>query len=488
MPKKLSKLLESNSFLTNLVLLALLGGLIRLVFAVYLPLDGDEAYQILISNVAVIPMLKATLSAYPPLWSFILHFFEQIFQNYIVVRFLSGIVGTISIIIIGLIGRALFNPKVGILTALVFALSPTQIYYSSYLRVYAFAILVSLLTFILFINFLKHSSSAFKDNLLLFSIMTLGNYTYYLYPVLTLSLLTYLLYKIRTLGSKFKTFTILFILALLITLPLYLSFLRVEPVPSAALPQFSLQKIFLIPVHYTFPLNLAIAINPEILSINNLKIMLLGFSLVNIGLLAFTFTGRLKKNEQFLTIMLIIPILITIIFSIMVFSVFGLRSILIFSIPFYLFIGISIAKNGFLKNVYVIVSIITILSTLIFFAKKPSSAVDSFVFNNVNLKQPILHTEMTTFYYYSYKMPQLDHRAAIDSLYMNQINKTVLGFIPTELSKLKDKEFWLIEVIPSPLHKNQAVQFKSCVGKTHNQTLLQKFSDVNIIKYEPKTR
>ena len=85
-------------------------------------------------------------------------------------------------------------------------------------------------------------------------------------------------------------------------------------------------------------------------------------------------------------------------------------------------------------------------------------------------------------------MPQLDHRAAIDSLYMNQINKTVLGFIPTELSKLKDKEFWLIEVIPSPLHKNQAVQFKSCVGKTHNQTLLQKFSDVNIIKYEPKTR
>ena len=54
-------------------------------------------------------------------------------------------------------------------------------------------------------------------------------------------------------------------------------------------------------------------------------------------------------------------------------------------------------------------------------------------------------------------MPQLDHRAAIDSLYMNQINKTVLGFIPTELSKLKDKEFWLIEVIPSPLHKNQAV-------------------------------
>src|SRR3989338_6681642 len=270
MPKKLSKLLESNSFLTNLVLLALLGGLIRLVFAVYLPLDGDEAYQILISNVAVIPMLKATLSAYPPLWSFILHFFEQIFQNYIVVRFLSGIVGTISIIIIGLIGRALFNPKVGILTALVFALSPTQIYYSSYLRVYAFAILVSLLTFILFINFLKHSSSAFKDNLLLFSIMTLGNYTYYLYPVLTLSLLTYLLYKIRTLGSKFKTFTILFILALLITLPLYLSFLRVEP-----FPKFSLKKFFLIPVHYTSPLNLAIAITPEILSINNLKIMLL---------------------------------------------------------------------------------------------------------------------------------------------------------------------------------------------------------------------
>ena len=139
--------IKEENFVLLLLVIAILGGALRIAFAFLLPLDSDEAYQLLISKISLVQMLKATLSVYPPIWSLILHTEELISTNFVFIRIISSLIGVISIIIAGYITKGLFNSKVALVTAMIFALSPTQIYHSANVRVYSLAILASLLYF-----------------------------------------------------------------------------------------------------------------------------------------------------------------------------------------------------------------------------------------------------------------------------------------------------------------------------------------------------
>jgi len=474
--------INEKNFANLLLLIACLGGLLRTAFAVFLPLESDEVYQLFVSKTPILQMLKATIDIHAPSWSLILHFLEVLSQNYVLIRFSAVILGLLSIILIGFLAKTIFNSKTALLSAAVFALSPTQIYYSANLRMYSLSIFIALLILFSFIIFLN--SGGKKARLLLFLSFTLGNYTYYLFPVLPLSLSFFLLIKRKKLGNEFKKFISIFTLSLLATLPLFFAFLKAEPLPGVVLPEFSLQKILFIPISYTFAQNLALMLGSRILEINLVKLMLLGLSFVNIAILLSLFFKKLEKNDKFLIFMLVTPLSIVIVFSTLILPVLGLRSILIFSIPFYLLIGKALAKTIRLQLVYVILCLITVFATLVFFVRRPMDNLDFFLSKNVSSQQIILHTEMTTFLYFSYKFPQFRNEAAIDSLYTPQITKSILKFNPIDPVTLNNKSFWLIEVLSSPLHKNQVTQFKTNIERTHKNVFEKNFGDVQIYDFE----
>lgn len=474
--------LREEKFLPLLIFISLTGGLIRAFFAFLLPLESDEVYQLFASRAPILPMLKATLDVHAPLWSLALHFFEAFSQNYVLIRFTAVITGMLSIILIGFLAKAIFNYKTGLLAALVFALSPTQIYYSANLRMYSVSIFIALLIFLSFLSYLNSNSKSSKLFLLLS--LTLGNYTYYLFPLLPFSFLLYIFLNRKKINDKLKSYLWVFAISLIASFPLFASFLNVEPLPRAVLPEFSLQKIFLIPIHFSFAQNLAFMLSPKLLKINLPKLMLLSLSLLNIILFLSIFLKKIKNNEQFLLFFLAIPITFTIIFSVLVLPVLGLRSVLIFSIPFYILIARAIETNWKLKLLFLSLSLAAIFSTSIFFARKPQDPVDSFLLTNVKKNETILHSEVTTFLYFSYKYPQFKHLAAINSLYTPVLTQSVLGYRPVDVPSLDRKSFWLIEILPSPLHKNLIADFKANISRTHKKVLEKNFGDVELYNFE----
>ena len=474
--------IKDENFVIILLAITALGLVLRIAFAFSLPITSDEVYQLFVSKAPIWTMLKATIDVHAPIWSIILHYLASISQNYIFIRIAASMLGMIAIIVAGFITKALFDSKTGLLASVVFALSPTQIYYSANLRMYSFATLISLLILFFFIKFQK--SRSFIIYVILFFLFTIGNYTYYLFPLLPLSLFVYLLADRKKLTHEVKSFARVFLLSIVATLPLFFAFLTSEPLPSVILPEFSLQKILLIPISYTFAQDLALILGKKILEINLVKLLLLGLSIVNIAILISLFFKKLGKSDKFLTFMLVTPIIMVIIFSALILPVLGLRSILIFSIPFYLLIGRVLAKNERLIFIYLFLSLIIIFFTLSFFIRRPMDPLDFFLSNNITGKQTILHTEITTFLYFSYKFPQFEHEAAIDSLYTPQITKSILKFNPIDPVTLNNKSFWLIEVLPSPLHKNQVAQFKLNMLKTHKNVFEKNFGDIEIYDFE----
>nr|AQS32450.1 hypothetical protein [uncultured archaeon] len=129
----------------------------------------------------------------------ILHYWMQIFgQSEFSVRFPALIFGVLSIFMIYKLGKALFNPEIGLISALILAVSPFQIHYSQEARPYSLLMLLSLISTYYFVKFIKskdkenfhykfdypvHKISNFiknKKNIGIYIVSTLiGIYTHY---------------------------------------------------------------------------------------------------------------------------------------------------------------------------------------------------------------------------------------------------------------------------------------------------------------------
>lgn len=471
------------NFKKQLILLALVSFTVRLLFAFFLPLDGhDETYDILISQKPIFETLRATVSLYPPVWTLVLRFLEKISTNYFFLRIAPALLGSLSVILIGILAKRLFNTKVAIISALIFTLSPTQIYYAASLRLYAFSVLISILIFLAFLNFLKTDSRGSRLKLLIS--LVAGNYTYYLFPILGLCLAIFILLERKLRAEKLRSFLITFVASLVLTIPLYIFFLRVEPVSKNILPAISLTKVLALPISYSFPLNLAELTHfyPQF-ELNYLNILLLLFSLLSIGILV---KNLRLKNRSLLWITLIGAPLATLLLSFAAIPAFALRSLLIFSVPFYLLVGDSLGSPAkILSKLYISFASIVVLMLLASFIQRATPATEVFLKQKVLPGSLMLHTEFTTYTYYSYLFPELQNSAAIDSLYVNIANKKVLGYVPVDPKTLAQKRFWLLEY-PSQIHRQQVANFKEIVLKTHNQVNSEDFGEVKILQYDPK--
>ncbi len=116
----------------------------------------DEAHSVSVSSQNFASIIAGLLHLNPPLYFVVLHFWMGLFgSSEVALRALSAIFGILSILIIYWVGCALFNRKVGLISSFLSAISLFHIQYSQEARPYALLLLLSLLSFLFFIQILK---------------------------------------------------------------------------------------------------------------------------------------------------------------------------------------------------------------------------------------------------------------------------------------------------------------------------------------------
>ena len=129
-----------------LALVVLGGGLLRFVGLGKESIWLDEATSIIIARMNLPSVVAwAAGDIHPPLYYLTLHFWLRLGESEFAVRALSAILGVITIIVVHALAHELFGPRVGLLSALVLAVSPLHIWYSQETRMYVMVTMWSLL-------------------------------------------------------------------------------------------------------------------------------------------------------------------------------------------------------------------------------------------------------------------------------------------------------------------------------------------------------
>lgn len=106
----------------------------------------DEATSIIIARMNLSSVVAwAAGDIHPPLYYLTLHFWLYLGESEFVVRALSVVLGIVTIVVAYALARELFGQRVGLLSALLLALSPLHIGYSQEARMYVMVTLWSLL-------------------------------------------------------------------------------------------------------------------------------------------------------------------------------------------------------------------------------------------------------------------------------------------------------------------------------------------------------
>jgi mannosyltransferase len=107
---------------------------------------------------------------HPPLYFYVIHILFKIFgYTTFVARVFSALLGLAGVFSIYLLGKELYNKKVGIYAAILITINYFQIYYSQDARMYALLFLTTTLSFVYLIKFIK--SPSFRSAII-FSIMS----------------------------------------------------------------------------------------------------------------------------------------------------------------------------------------------------------------------------------------------------------------------------------------------------------------------------
>ena len=144
--------LNINNKLLSILILALVLRLISLNQSLWL----DEAINALaVKNLSLFDLVtKYTINDFhPPLYHIVLLFWTRVFGfSEVILRLPSVLFTLLSMVVTYFIGRDFFSKKIGLISALLFAVSPLSIYYSQEARMYALAVLFASLSFYFFLH------------------------------------------------------------------------------------------------------------------------------------------------------------------------------------------------------------------------------------------------------------------------------------------------------------------------------------------------
>jgi uncharacterized membrane protein len=154
----------------------------------------------------------------PPLHSFFIYPAVRLFpRNDFVLRLVPFIFGLISIPLLFLLGKSLFNVKVGLIVSFLLAISPFHIWYSQEARMYAFQWMLAIISLLYFFQALERPN---RGNFLGYIISTeAGLYTNQLSVFLIILQSLYILFFFRRYQHQFIRWFGVFIIIIILYLP-----------------------------------------------------------------------------------------------------------------------------------------------------------------------------------------------------------------------------------------------------------------------------
>lgn len=151
--------LQPKKVILSILLILAVGSFLRIYGLGVESLWLDESISVDFSSGSVGSIVTETSSRNnPPLYWIMLHYWMNLFgTSEVAARSLSAIWGILAILVTYLVGRELFNSKIGLIASFLSAISYFHIYYAQEARTYALLLLLSLLSYLFFIKILKQN-------------------------------------------------------------------------------------------------------------------------------------------------------------------------------------------------------------------------------------------------------------------------------------------------------------------------------------------
>ena len=323
------------------LLILLLGTFLRIYHLDQESLWSDEPHSLHHAQQPTLSQVIQDTNQYefyaPPFYYLLLHYWiEYTGDGLFTIRFFSAIFNIISIFLVFLIGKKLFNSKTGLLAALLFSLSIVEILYAQEIRPFAFFSFLVLLSTYSYLHVIKNKKTL---HYLIYFLSSLAMIYTLPFGFLVLFFQNfYLLFNYQTHQNKFKPwFTTQFLL--------FLFFIPEIPNTIKMYRQNYLLKLTVLVEKYHFP---------TILQNHLFTTFLLLITIIFFLILTFTFRKQIRqflKNfnfQKYRSVFLLL--LISIGFAYYVLTPFLTRSIFftrytLFIMPFiYLLLAAGITK------------------------------------------------------------------------------------------------------------------------------------------------
>jgi len=194
-----------------LILITFLGAFLRFYNIDKNSLWLDEIGQVIVATMNLQDLLVGVSTHLsPPLDYLIMHFFLKFTpHNELFFRMPAAIFGIASILFVFLLGKQLFSIKVGLISALLFSISPFDIYYSQEARMYSSFLFFTLVSFYTFIKFIETGNKCFYPWIMSGILMI---YTHYFGFFILLIQFIFMLFKIiKSSQLKIKNIDLLFV-------------------------------------------------------------------------------------------------------------------------------------------------------------------------------------------------------------------------------------------------------------------------------------
>ena len=348
--------------------------------------------------------------------------------NEISLRAFSAIFGSLSIILIYLLAKELFNSKIGIISTLIFSLNVVLIERSQEARLYSFIVFIVLLSAYLFLKYQKTNKNKYLIGF--GAVNLLGIYTSPIFIFFFAFEAVYLLYTTladftRSKKLKIKKIHLCFLILLVAYLPLTPNMLhpKVEGLRfSGSMSISGLAKIFLQYNSWLYPTSdFAYKINNSQFNLFTPFEWFMVFSIFLLALVLsvffikflFNFKKKDKQSLIFSAMFLVVPFCVFFVVLYKVISIFPSNIYVIYTIPAYFIIasyGISYLNKKHMIAVLIIISLLSLIPIYsyyfnlrypqyreaVFFLEKNADKNDAILLNLESVKIP--------FNYYSTKL------------------------------------------------------------------------------------
>lgn len=427
-----------------------------------------------------------------------------------ILRLPSAIFGIISILVIYRLGKLFFDKKIGLVSAVILAISPFHIYYSQETRMYSILLLLVLLAVYFLERFLRNGKFGYLFGYVIFTVLSIFVH-YIALAVLLAENIFFLIYFKKCKYLRAKWFIGHFIILLLMSPGLLLIFSQLRYIVKSSL-WWWVSSISWKTIPITLK-NFSIGYNAT--SITYIPACALYFFLFIWGI----YVAR-RKNEDIALLLFCLFIPILIVFVMSIFKSFYVDRYFISGLPFYLIIvanGIAGLKKRYLIASLFIIFIFSYLSLKNYYSnylpnsfihhvgvqiKTDTRSVAKYICENFEEEDLISHADENTvpqiWYYLTPKYRGIIKET--DTIFIEADRKIILKYdkiankvLPFEFSRgaesrVKDthiflgkyKRIWVISCVP----KEKIIDILNGLDKEYVLLDIKKFYGIDLYLYK----